>query len=167
MIVSSSNISFSKDSDSLVHASALNVPADARVYQASSSDANNNAALSDLLQKLNNATATTASKGTVLKGSDVEKALKAAGLDTFYVARKGDNYVTDFNPSIQNTDNNYTVVKYTFDPTTFDSIYNNNSQYVTLGSHVNPYLFFNQSAQRSVVYSSQSHNFGQLFDNVH
>ena len=172
LVVSSGNISLTNN-DSLSNALALNVPATARVYQASSSDANNNAVLSDLLQKLNNATATTASKGTVLKGSDVETALKAAGLDTFYVAReaakdpKKAEYVTDLNPSIQDTNNQYTVVKYTFDPTTFDSIYNNNSQYVTLGSHVNPYLFFDQSAPKSVVYSSQSHNFGQLFDNVH
>ncbi|TLQ13980.1 hypothetical protein FEZ41_14305 [Lentilactobacillus parafarraginis] len=100
---------------------SIGAPGNARIYQASHLDANNNAVLNDLLQKLNNAQDASGAKGTILKAADVEKALKASGLDEFYTAQyttntatgghnRGD-FITEETPVAQNNSNAYTVVK--------------------------------------------------------
>ena len=154
-----------KPSNSLFGQGNTNV----RIYQGKSTDANNNATLADLLTKLNNAVATTTAKGYVVTGADVQKALDAAGLSTFYTARyaqgnnAGNGFVTDLNPSTGNNENAYTVQQYKFNPTVFDAYYKNHQAYVTVGSHVNPYLFFDKSADHNVTYNVNNHNFGELF----
>ncbi|MBT9672467.1 hypothetical protein GPK34_10570 [Secundilactobacillus kimchicus] len=141
----------------------LGMTADTRVFQASATDANNNAQTQDLLNKLNNIAATSGSKGTVLKAAQVQEALKAAGLDTFYVASQNGKIVTDANPSIEAGQNTYTVTKYTFNSAKFDTVYADGQ---TLGTNTNPNLYYTASTSKTVTYNAQNHNFGSLFENV-
>uniref|UniRef100_UPI00403FB281 hypothetical protein n=1 Tax=Lentilactobacillus hilgardii TaxID=1588 RepID=UPI00403FB281 len=168
LILSASGITLDDATNNLNGATALGLAGDTRIYQATSSDGNNNQTLTNLLQKLNNAADTTGSNGTVLNGDAVEKALKASGLDTFYVATHTNGpVVTEQNPSTQGVtgqQNNYTVQKYTFDKTQFDALYNNHKSKVTLGTSTNPYLFFSRSTAKGVTYNQANLNFGSLYE---